>query len=133
MSAVLARVEEVEARLDGIERDLTTIVRALAAETGRIPGAPPSSPGAVVVEQDDANRPTKDEVWACARCGSRLALYNPDDDLLRIRYKDFTAHVRTGAGGVIRIVCRSCSEINEIAHADVRDPALPAPPPRRTR
>lgn len=121
------RIGEVEARLDAMERDLATIAAALTA--GRSVQAP-----VLAVEGDESNRPTRDEVWACTRCGSRLALYDPEADLLRIRYKDFTAHVRTGSGGLVRILCRSCSEINEICHVDERAPA--APPPagaRRTR
>ena len=114
------RLGEVEARLDAMERDLATIAAALTS--GRMQAPAPT----LAVEPDEGNRPTKDEVWACSRCGARLALYDPEADLLRIRHKDFTAHVRTGSGGLVRILCRSCSEINEITHVDQRAPAPPA-------
>jgi len=123
------RVSEVEARLDSIERDLSTIAAAITS--GRLLGG--GGGGPVVVEADETNRVTRDEAWTCSRCSARLALYNPEEDLLRVRYKDFTAHVRTGVGGLVRIVCRSCSEINEIQHVEKRDPAPPGGAPRRTR
>jgi hypothetical protein len=127
------RLGEVEARLDAMERDLAAILSALA---GARPSAPSPGPAGLTVEADESNRPTRDEVWACSRCAARLALYDPEADLLRVRYKDFTAHFRTGAGGLVRIVCRACSEINEIQHVDERAPAPPPPPalaPGRSR
>lgn len=124
------RVAEVEARLDAMERDLSTIAAALTS--GRLLGGGGHG-GPVVVEADETARVTRDEAWTCTRCSARLALYNAEEDLLRVRYKDFTAHFRTGVGGLVRIVCRSCSEINEIQHVEQRDPAPPGGAPRRTR
>lgn len=105
----------------GVDDRLDELTRAVAAIGTAITSGARGGP------EEEGPRTTKDEVWACSRCSTRLALYDPEADLLRVRYKDFVAHIRTGAGGLIRIICRSCSEINEITHVDDRAPAPPAP------
>ena len=67
-------------------------------------------------EQDDSKRGNvnPDHIWSCKKCGSRLGFYDPNEDMLRVRYKDFVAYIRLGEGGMFKVLCRSCSEMNEV-------------------
>lgn len=55
-----------------------------------------------------------EKVWKCSKCGLRLGIYDAEEDLLRVRYKDFYAYFRAGIGGYTKVVCRSCSHINQL-------------------
>jgi len=59
--------------------------------------------------------PTSDKVWECQGCGARLGIYNQEQDELRVRYKDFLIYIKPGAGGVTKIPCRRCGNMNLIA------------------
>lgn len=52
----------------------------------------------------------RDALWCCPACGHRLGVYNSQEDVLRIRYKDLFVWVHAGTGGFIEVVCRSCGE-----------------------
>ncbi len=71
-------------------------------------------------ESDDADDDSRrgnvnpDHIWSCKKCGSRLGFYDPNEDTLRVRYKDFVAYIRLGEGGMFKVLCRSCSEMNEV-------------------
>lgn len=107
---LFSRVVRLERTLSAIEGDLSILAQAIA--TGLAPeGAETDS------KEEVAPRSPSDQVWSCEKCGKRLALYDVERDLLRIRWREFIAHVRTGVGGMIRIVCRDCSHINEIHDA----------------
>ena len=67
--------------------------------------------------EEDSTSPV-DRVWRCDKCNLRLGVYDPKEDILRIRYKDFYAYYRAGTGGFCRIICRSCSHINELQYID---------------
>lgn len=95
------RLSRIERHLRELDEDLSVVSSAVRTE--------PSEDAAEI----DATR-IEDVVWQCERCRGRLALYDPTEDVLRIREKELTVHVRTGPGGFIRAVCRRCGHINEI-------------------
>ena len=80
------------------------------------------------VEQEleiiNVNAPSKcetgftDSVWPCKKCGFRLGIYDKKNDVLRVRYKDFYAWWKVGEGGNLKIICRGCSEINNVSYTD---------------
>jgi len=59
-----------------------------------------------------------DKLWNCVKCGSRLGIYDIKTDELRVRYRDFYAWWKAGIGGYLKIVCRSCSHLNEIKYEE---------------
>lgn len=59
-----------------------------------------------------------DEVWSCEKCGNRLGIYDREKDELRVRYKDFFAWWKVGEQGELKIVCRSCSNINVLRYTN---------------
>lgn len=75
-----------------------------------------------IIENDLQNESEKckprDAIWGCKKCGSRLGIYDPDTDELRIRYKDLFVYVQAGEGGYVKIVCRSCSFLNKVSYSD---------------
>jgi hypothetical protein len=102
-----------QSRVERIERQLALLERDQAALSSIISSVAP--PG------DDAVRLTQnpDQLWSCKKCGSRLGFYDQERDLLRVRYKDFVAYVHLGVGGVIQVLCRQCSEMNEVHYVEV--------------
>tara|TARA_Y100000593_G_C4298024_1_gene331744 strand:+ start:1271 stop:1612 length:342 start_codon:yes stop_codon:yes gene_type:complete len=60
----------------------------------------------------------QDEVWGCEKCGSRLGIYDRENDELRIRYRDFFAWWKPGIDGRLKIVCRGCSHINVVRYTN---------------
>ena len=99
------RLATIERHLRGLGEDLAVVAGAALAGASALPDDS---------EQEIANDRIADVVWLCERCSSRLAIYDPIDDLLRIRHRDLIVHVHTGAGGWVRSICRSCGHINEI-------------------
>lgn len=65
-------------------------------------------------EQAALQKPMRDKVWACSNCNARLGIYNAETCELRIRYKDFVAYVKPGAGGYTMVPCRRCGEQNRL-------------------
>lgn len=57
-----------------------------------------------------------DRIWNCEKCGSRLGIYDLKKDELRVRYRDFFAYWKAGKNGYLKLVCRSCSHINELKY-----------------
>lgn len=104
------RLGAIERHLRGLDDDLTVLAGAVRAgsPTGDDP-EPEIDPSRIA-----------DVVWACERCSSRLALYDPIDDLLRVRHRDLLVQIKTGPGGWVRVICRGCGHINEI-HDETRD------------
>ena len=113
------RVERLERQVRGIERDLNLLVQSISN--------PPPVPtdGADVVTLTAPHNP--DIIWACAKCGSRLGMYDESNDELRVRYKDFVTYIQVGVGGSVRVVCRSCGELNSLEYiSQNQPPATPA-------
>ena len=111
-NGVESRVAKLERHIAAIEGDLAIVTQALSKSVppdSEIPDSPPPATPA-------------DQVWACERCSKRIALYDPEMELLRIRYRDFVWHGRTGHGGMVRVVCRDCGHINQIEHVEDGDP-----------
>lgn len=57
----------------------------------------------------------KDQWWCCLKCETKLGIYDRDADELRLRMRgNGEAFMRPGPGGIIRVLCRGCSYINEL-------------------
>lgn len=93
------RVAKMERQLNGIEKEMGALARLSEAL------------------ENESITPV-DEIWQCTKCGSRLGIYDKLEDVLRIRYRDLYAYFTVGVGGRVKIVCRSCSEINELTYTD---------------
>ena len=96
------RVARLERQIRGIEQEVFSIASIVATNQDKTEGSDESR-GAV----------NPDYIWACRKCGARLGFYDPEDDMLRIRYKDFVTYIHIGAGGFVQVLCRSCSEMNQ--------------------
>ena len=95
------RIIKMERHMRMIEQEVHSIAGMISAKDHGIEDPDPSHGAA-----------TPDQIWACKKCSARLGFYDPEEEILRIRYKDFVTYVKIGAGGFVRVVCRSCSEIN---------------------
>ena len=91
-------------QVSGLEADLASLYREVAKNEVASEGS-----GAV----------TKDARWPCSKCGSLLGFYDPDQDVLRTRYKDHTVYVHLGDGGWVTVLCRSCGELNTQSYVPV--------------
>lgn len=100
------RLSAIERHLRGLDDDLTVLSSAVRLGEQIANADEP--------EQEPVAESFADRVWSCERCPGRLGIYDPVDDLLRIRWRDLLVQVHTGAGGFVRVVCRSCGHINEI-------------------
>lgn len=113
------RLSTIERHLRALDDDLSVLSSAVRRGESVADAAGPTE------SQESAGEPFADVVWSCERCPSRLAIYDPVNDVLRIRHRDFVAHVRTGPAGFVRVVCRGCGHINEIH--DEPEPVEPEP------
>jgi hypothetical protein len=92
------RIQRIERQVSGLEQDLLTIA-------GGVP-------------KSDRENTFTDTVWSCTKCGFRLGVYDTKEDTLRVRYKDFYAWWKAGVGGELKIICRGCSEINNLSYTE---------------
>jgi|TARA_Y100000289_G_scaffold14595_1_gene13705 ribosomal protein L37AE/L43A len=95
----MERLEKLERQVKGMEHELSQLVDIYQS---RIDEAEKISP--------------MDKIWSCKKCGFRLGIYDPVSDELRIRYRDFFCWMKAGKDGYIKIVCRGCSELNEVRY-----------------
>ena len=65
-------------------------------------------------QSDKLPAKSKDSIWACKSCSSKLGMYDPETDELRLRYKELSVYMKPGLGGSIRVPCRRCSQMNEL-------------------
>lgn len=93
------RVDKIERQLRSMESELSLLVNIYQH---RIEDPKPMNP--------------IDQIWSCKKCGFRLGIYDPASDELRIRYRDFFCWMKAGKDGYIKIVCRGCSELNEVRY-----------------
>lgn len=103
----------------GLEEDLArsqATIQLLAHKAGI---GPAREPGIEDDPVEGTHQP--DQVWACMKCRSRLGLYDPEADVIRIRYKDHQIYSRVGVGGFIRVICKSCGEVNLMDYAPPGD------------
>ena len=77
-------LKRLKRQIGGMEREIQQLMRALPQ-----PGRPESSGQAM-----------SSQMWKCRSCNSLLGLYDPDDDTLRIRYKDHVSYFRAGGADV---------------------------------
>lgn len=104
-----SRLEQLERRVGMLDNDLgqlTQLLRQAAAEAED--GAHDHDPGPRVV---------RDALWTCDKCNARLGMYDPGEDVLRIRYRDHTVHVHPGVGGWVKCLCRGCAYENVLRYA----------------
>ena len=88
--------KSVEARVLALEKDLDTLLSV-----------------SQFLESKEISK--EDILWQCKKCGSRIGIYDPKTEELRIRHKDFYAYWKAGSGGYLKLVCKSCSYINELS------------------
>lgn len=50
-----------------------------------------------------------DSTWTCDSCGSLLGVYDPEEDVVRRKYKDDVTYATLGTGGSITAICRKCA------------------------
>ena len=61
-----------------------------------------------VVEDIPEIKTSFDSLWTCKFCGRRLGVYDREQDVLRVKHKDFYLQFRSGPGGYVSVVCVSC-------------------------
>ncbi len=115
-SKMPSRSSNDSARIDRVEKQLALLERDQSAISSLLMSISKGESDEIKVKQNP------DQLWACKKCGSRLGFYDHEQDLLRIRYKDFVAYVHLGAGGLIQVLCRQCSEMNEVHYVEVANP-----------
>lgn len=103
----------------GLEEDLARAQATIQVLSHKAGVGPPREPGIEGDPAEGAHQP--DQVWACMKCRSRLGLYDPEADVIRIRYKDHQIYSRVGVGGYIRVICKSCGEVNLMDYAPPAD------------
>ena len=99
VSVLEDKLKDLEKCFDGLEQDIAGILKTRSQKV---------SATILPVEQ----------IWKCCKCGLRLGVYDPQVDLLRVRYKDFYAYFKAGEGGFTKVICRSCSHINQVNYID---------------
>lgn len=104
------RMKRIERQVAQQEHEIHTLASLMASVVG-------------ATDPDPIENGTKhiDQIWSCKKCGSRLGFYDPEEDILRVRYKDFVAWIRLGEGGELKLLCRSCSEINTVDYVPEAD------------
>ena len=55
-----------------------------------------------------------DKLLVCSRCKRRLAVFNPETEEVRFKYKDHYLYFNAGKGGHLKILCRGCGHLNPI-------------------
>lgn len=105
-------MRSLRAQVQHLQQELTRLGQAVAAGNMR----PMDEP-----EPEDRGSAVADAQWRCSKCKALLAFYDPRTDVLRIRYKDFVAFMRVGAGGFVQVLCRGCGEINTQEYATPED------------
>ena len=104
MATVEDRVSRMERQVRGMDQEMQSLAGVVAAST----------PASVSAEPDEfTGAATSDQIWSCRKCSARLGFYDPSTEELRMRYKDFVVYATIGVGGSVRVLCRSCSEINK--------------------
>lgn len=126
---VEALAAEIDAKLDqkfgGIERQIQAVaadVDSVSRQTAfLLSKAGVKVPGSASADDGDEIEQT-DQTWQCQKCGARLGFYDPAEDCLRIRHKDFVVWIQVGIGGAVSVPCRACSELNIVRDDRVPDP-----------
>lgn len=103
MSTIDDRLSKIERHMRGMDQELSTLAAVAATSQAKGPNSIDESAGSV----------NPDHIWVCRKCGARLGFYDPHEDVLRVRYKDFVTYIHIGTGGYVRVLCRSCSEMNK--------------------
>jgi hypothetical protein len=96
---ILNKLTKLERQVSGIESEITQLA-------------------SIQEEFKSSNVSPIDKVWQCDKCGGRLGIYDQKTDELRVRYRDFFAYWKAGKGGYLKMVCRSCSHINELQYEE---------------
>lgn len=112
-AAVKQGLAPFDARLNAIEEEGERTVKVVDAMLGHL-GLRAEQQGD---EGESVRVPTHDTIWGCKKCGTRLGMYDPQQDVMRLRYKEMIVHIHNGIGGWIRVVCKSCAEFNVLEYA----------------
>jgi hypothetical protein len=83
-------VRKLNQRVQAMERELQALTRDR-----------PDRP-----RRESSGPAVKDARWNCEKCGSLLAWYDPEIDILRIRYKDHMVYTRVGGVSPTALVDR---------------------------
>ncbi len=99
------QLKRLESRLEELDTALakTMAVAQLAAERG-------------TADDEPQVKDERHQEWACSCCRNRLGFYDKVEDVVRIRVKDFHAHVHAGEGGWVKVPCRRCGHVNEVSY-----------------
>lgn len=116
--AIQDGIAPVQRQLAGLEEEFVrtqTTVHVLAHRAGVGMARPPGLP------DDIAEVHQPDTMWNCLKCGTRLGLYDPALDILRVRYKDHLTYIHLGPGGFVRIPCRNCGAMGVLDYSPAED------------
>jgi len=103
MATVDDRLVKLERHIRGMDQEINTLSAVAAAMQNK-----------EQTDQDESSGSANpDHIWVCRKCGARLGFYDPVEDILRVRYKDFVTYIHIGTGGFVKVLCRSCSEMNK--------------------
>jgi len=103
MTTIDDRLTKIERHLRGMDQELSTLAAVAATSQNKEVDSTDESSGSV----------NPDHIWVCRKCSARLGFYDPVEDILRVRYKDFVTYIHIGTGGFVQVLCRSCSEMNK--------------------
>lgn len=94
LAFALATIETLEHQIAALEAAVTQLARG-----ERVEDLPPI-------------QTSRDRIWPCKNCGARLGVYDETADVMRIKYKDLFMSFRSGPGGFVSTLCRSCGVEN---------------------
>lgn len=97
--AVMDRLKKIERHLTGVDQEISQLT-------------------SLQLEFENTKVVPSDRIWNCTKCGNRLGIYDVARDELRVRYRDFFAYWKAGQGGYLKLICRSCSHINELLYEE---------------
>lgn len=101
MRRVHRRMDHMDAENDSLSKQIGFCMQRIGVKLGEDVG-------------DGEHFTQPDETWQCAKCGTKLGMYDPVEQVMRIKHKDLLTYVSLGdgSGGYITVVCRSCGETN---------------------
>lgn len=96
------REVNVARQVQELQRDMEVLARHVAVPT--------------TLRDPSAGNAIRDQMWKCKCCNSLLAYYNPDDDLMRVKYKDLMLFARAGGArpeSILSSIMAAC-ELHQI-------------------
>ena len=90
--------------MNPLEDPLRKLNQRLSAMEADIAALGAVAIGAKTEEREDVGGAIRDARWSCRKCNALLAWYDPDTDVLRVRYKDHLLFSRVGGVGAEELV-----------------------------